>query len=147
MAQEAPATDPLRLFLSGKRRHARVAIEFAVRLTHGETRLQGLTMDLSKGGVLVSVSHEDMQVVGDDPQEILSALVAAFCQGFDIHFTGRRLKVPAEMVRLSLPTGRAEGDFYLGCRFQRPLSGRQQRSLGIHELDPIDESATETGAA
>ena len=104
MSQGATDKDPLRQFLSGKRRYTRFVVDFPVQLTHGEVRLVGRTVDLSRGGALVAVDPEAMKVMGGDPEEVLSALMAAFCEGFDLKFSGLRLKAGAEMVRLSLPT-------------------------------------------
>lgn len=131
MPQQAPATDPLRVFLSGKRRFTRIAVDLQVALTYAGTRLRGRVLDLSQGGALVCVTAEEMRRVGGGPEEVLSSLVREFSSGFDVRFIEKGTRARAEMVRLSLPTAPDEDEFFLGCRFRRPLSNRQAQRLGL----------------
>lgn len=127
---EAPADDPLRAFLSGKRRSERHPVLFRVALSGGGQAVHGRTVDVSAGGVLIRVPDEEVGASGPPPPLLdLLGLVEKHLQGeIEIAFPEISVRVPGTLVRMTVPPGEG-GYFLLGCRFARPLAPAERERL------------------
>ncbi len=126
----APANDPLRAFLSGKRRSERQACNLAVEMRGGGAVVPGTAIDLSEGGAMVRVELSALNVMKPEmsPFELLETLERYFRNGMQLVFLREGVRVPGTLVRLSPPTKPGE-DVRIGCRFERELGSEESARL------------------
>lgn len=120
---EAGVDDPLRKFLSGRRRSDRRACMIPVVLWSGRRRFLGAVVDLSMHGALVCVDDSALRsVVGKKGGgSYLEVVERYFGEGFQVGFPGHRTTVKASVVRLIVAMGEM-GAMRIGCQFPTPLS-------------------------
>lgn len=137
METSAPATDPLRAFLSGKRTAPRHPVALDVTLSGPEGEIPARCVDLSEGGALILVREPDLLRLHQSKEslEFFGFVERCFRDGFDVRFHASAVVVEADLVRMALEPGE-ENEFRLGCCFRHPLTMRQVQQL---ELGPHDE--------
>ncbi len=133
MDSSAPASDPLRLFLSGKRLHKRYEVDKPVEISGAGARFQARAKDLSVGGALIAITEAAVADGSRKGEDILDTLNRCLSDGFDLHFADEGAVVEGRMVRLSLLAGQA-GVFLIGCQFVELLGANQQEQLGLASL-------------
>jgi hypothetical protein len=133
MEPSAPTSDPLRLFLSGKRLHKRYEVEKPVEISGAGARFQAQARDLSVGGALIAVTESAVSNCSRKGEDILDTLNRCLSDGFDLQFAEEGAVVEGRMVRLSLLAGQA-GVFLIGCQFVELLGKTQQELLGLTAL-------------
>lgn len=133
MSQGVPATDPLRVFLSGKREHERHPISMSVELGGLRHQLKGRLEDISLGGALVALSRHGLDQLETPDEDVFQLVVGELAEGFDLQFPDAGVVVEARPVRLCIPAGN-EDVLFLGCRFAEALSERLRQRLGLGEL-------------
>lgn len=134
MEQGAPPADPLRAFLSGKRKHKRHEVSLPIEIMGSRHAFSGRCIDVSDGGALLAVPEVSLDHAAQEGDEdYLTVLQRELQDGFDISFVHNGVVAEGELVRLSMPTGK-EGLLYLGCRFRGDLSPHQRTKLGV---DPV----------
>lgn len=133
MDSSAPASDPLRLFLSGKRLHKRYEVDKPVQISGAGARFEACAKDLSVGGALVAITESAVASGSRKGEDILDTLNRCLSDGFDLHFAEEGAAVEGRMVRLSLLAGQA-GVFLIGCQFVELLGATQQEQLGLTTL-------------
>ncbi len=123
--------DPLRAFLSGKRKSERHVVSLPVTVSGVKRECEATAVDLSNGGVLLSLSEQELrQASARRNNGYLQAIQDNFRDGFDVHFPSCRVVVEAELVRMSVQPGE-DGLVFLGCRFRHALSMDQRTRLGL----------------
>ncbi len=129
-AAEPPADDPLRAFLSGKRRAPRHPSALKVVLHGNGQTVAGRTVDLSAGGALVRVPDGELGGSAPVPSliDLLSLVEKHFQSGVEIEFPSRSLRMPTVLVRMTTPPGET-GYVLLGCRFVKSLSEAERAHL------------------
>lgn len=139
--QSAPEDDPLRKFLSGKRRSERRACDIPVEVRGGGVSFVGRAIDVSDGGALIWLDDASLSSVhpGMGVIEALGVVDRYFSHGAQIVFPAESLLLPSSVVRLSPPAG---GDgIQLGCRFERALTedetARLVRPKPVVPLSPL----------
>ena len=150
MDSSAPASDPLRLFLSGKRLHKRYEIDKPVEISGAGARFEARAKDLSMGGALIAITESAVARGSRKGEDILDTLNRCLSDGFDLHFAEEGAVVEGRMVRLSLLAGQA-GVFLIGCQFVELLGANQQEQLGLTVLgsdngesrEPLEEMPEE----
>lgn len=133
----APDDDPLRRFLSGKRRSERRACNLPVEVHGGGAAFEGRAVDVSEGGAMIRLDdralahlHPDMGMI-----EALGVVDRYFQNGAQLVFTAEALRVPTSVVRLTPP--KEGGGVHLGCRFERGLTEDEtHRLLGTRPSPP-----------
>ena len=126
--------DPLRVFLSGKRRAPRIEVQMPVVIRGATSEIAGHTIDLSEGGTLVCVDAKALGESADNELGYLRFVDEQWSDGFDISFTDHAIVAEATLVRLA---PRDEDNvLFLGCKFVHDLSKTQQRLLGLRDDDP-----------
>jgi len=127
-----PARDPLRAFLWGKRQAHRHALALDVLVRGTLKPISAMSLDLSASGVLLRVPTRDLEPQAASDGDVDPFLLAQthFRGPCRVQFKKPRIKTHVEMVRLDF---RADdpGFLYLGCRFTRPLDGKQLKRLGL----------------
>lgn len=144
----APPHDPLRAFLSGKRRSERQACSIPVEVRGGGAIVPGVAIDLSEGGAMVKIELSALNVMKPDmgALEMLETLERYFKHGMQLVFLKEGVRAPGTLVRLSPPTKPGEG-VRIGCRFERELAaeeaGRLLRAPPAAPLVPLRLAANE----
>ncbi len=133
MESSAPTSDPLRLFLSGKRLHKRYELDKPVEISGAGARFEARAKDLSVGGALLAITESAVAGGSCKGEDILDTLNRCLSDGFDLHFAKEGVVVEGRMVRLSLLAGQA-GVFLIGCQFAELLGSGQQEQLGLTSL-------------
>ena len=129
--------DPLRAFLSGKRRAPRIEVSLPVVIRGSTAEVPGRTIDLSEGGTLICVNAAELGDFAQDELGYLRFVDEQWSDGFDISFTDEAIVVEASVVRLA---PRDDDDvLFLGCKFTHDLSRTQQRRLGLRDDEPGTE--------
>lgn len=129
--------DPLRAFLSGKRRAPRIEVSLPVVIRGSTTEVPGRTIDLSEGGTLICVQATDLGDFSADELGYLRFIDEQWSDGFDVAFLDEGIVVEATVVRLAPRDD--DHVFFLGCRFTHDLSKSQQRRLGLRDDEPGTE--------
>lgn len=130
MASAPPLADPLRAFLSGKRRSPRVEMRLRARVRAPALDVLALVVDVSEGGALVAISSADLAAEGVAGGLAMMSLHERLATGFVLVFDGVELERDALPVRVATRMG--EDDLtYVGCRFTRPLTVSEQRRVGL----------------
>ncbi len=123
--------DPLRAFLSGKRKSERHVVSLPLTISGVEAEFNATAVDLSDGGVLACIAESELQAVSSGKSgDYLGAIQNNFRDGFDVHFTSCQVVLEAELVRMSVQPGE-EGVMFLGCRFRHEVSQEQRAILGL----------------
>jgi hypothetical protein len=137
--ETAPDTDPLRKFLSGKRRAERRTCDLAVEVSGGGTTFAGRAIDVSEGGVMIWLDEQALEAVqpGIGMIEALGLVERYFANGAQVVFPAESLRLPVSIVRLTPPKdGRG---VYLGCRFERALlQVETSRLLASRQPAPLE---------
>ncbi len=123
------ASDPLRAFLSGKRRSPRVSLQIPAILRAGGLEIPAEVKDVSEGGVLISVDGATIQACGLGGLPMM-ALHERLGAGFRLVLPGMDFERDAVPIRVASPMGEGER-VYVGCRFDRPLTASEQRRVGL----------------
>jgi hypothetical protein len=120
--------------LSGKRREPREAVRHPAECAGSLGRLEGRTLDLSLGGMLLEVRASTAGAGGDGQGFARAAarIAALFPDGMDVRFGDGAVKVRGKIVRIAARSG-SEDVLSVGCRFDRRLTDAEARLLG---LDP-----------
>lgn len=128
--ESAPAYDPLRAFLSGKRRSERQVCSIPVEVRGGGAAVPGVAIDLSEGGSMIRIELSALNVMKPDmgPLEVLETLERYFKHGMQLLFLKEGIRVPGTLVRMSPPTMPEEG-VRIGCRFERELANDEAARL------------------
>ena len=132
----APENDPLRKFLSGKRRAERRTCDLAVEVRGTGTTFTGRAIDVSEGGVMIWLDDKSIEAVhpGMSMIEALGLVDRYFRHGAQVVFPAESLRVPSSIVRLTPP--RDGRGIYLGCRFERELTPDEAARLLAAKLPP-----------
>ena len=125
----APETDPLRRFLSGKRRSERQSCDLAVEVRGSGGSFAGRAIDVSEGGVLVWLDQRSLAQVHPEMGmiEAMGVVDRYFRHGAQVVFASESLRLPCTVVRLTPP--KAGGGIHLGCRFERALTPDESARL------------------
>lgn len=125
----APDTDPLRRFLSGKRRSERQACDLPVEVRGSGVSFAGRAIDVSEGGVLVWLDQRSLAAVHPEMGmiEAMGVVDRYFRHGAQVVFASESLRLPCTVVRLTPP--KAGGGVHLGCRFERALTADESARL------------------
>ena len=134
MTASAPVDDPLKAFLSGKRRSERRASAVPLELRGPHGRFAATVLDLSEGGVLVRIDDEAFVDAG--PAGFLELVERHFQKGFEAWFTKEGLGIPAEVVRMMVDPDEG-GHVRLGCRFQRELTPGETARLLLGDWEAL----------
>lgn len=147
---QAPAEDPLRAFLSGKRQGERHACHLAVTLEGLLAPVAATALDLSTTGALVQIDEpaflESEELGGT--QAYLELLSLHSKEGLTLQFASHGPRVPAEVVRWT--AGEAgQGVSRVGLRFGRALSDDEVRALrtGTPAREHAGQEQAERGMA
>ena len=137
MLHAPPATDPLRAFLSGKRASPRLPIDATVVLRAHEFEIRARAVDASEGGVLLAIDEGAFDAAsrgatGDAILHVHKRLE----KGFDVDFVDCGMRRRAVPVRAATPSSDG-ARIFLGCRFAKPLTIRDQRTLGLLQADRV----------
>ncbi len=132
----APENDPLRKFLSGKRRAERRTCDLAVEVRGTGTTFTGRAIDVSEGGVMIWLDDASIEAVhpGLGMIEALGLVDRYFRHGAQVVFPAEALRVPSTIVRLTPP--KDGHGVYLGCRFERELSPDEASRLLASRVPP-----------
>jgi hypothetical protein len=125
--------DQLDALLSGKRLSRRRDVEMPVRIKAVRREFEALARDLSEGGVLLEVSHEELAGAPGaalGPAEQFDLIETHFRDSFDVQFTRQGVVVETTLVRMSVRP-EAPNAVYFGCEFTHPLSEDLQSRLGV----------------
>ncbi len=133
MSQGVPATDPLRVFLSGKREHERYVVSITVEVGGVRNQFGARCVDISHGGALLALSLDALESHRRQDEDAFGVVAREFSEGFDVCFLEEGIAVEAHAVRLCIPPG-GDGLVYLGCRFAESLSAGLQDKLGFTGL-------------
>ena len=133
MSQGVPATDPLRVFLSGKREHERHGVSMSVELGGLQQQFAAHLVDLSIGGALIALSHVRLDAMCGEGEDVFQLVAGELAEGFDLQFLDAGVVVEAYPVRLCIPSGEEDG-VYLGCRFTEELSANLRERLDVADL-------------
>jgi hypothetical protein len=127
--ESAPETDPLRRFLSGKRRSERQSCDLPVEVRGSGMSFTGRAIDVSEGGVLVWLDPTSLAAVHPEMGmiEAMGVVDRYFRHGAQVVFASKSLHLPCTVVRLTPP--RAGGGIHLGCRFERALTADEGARL------------------
>ena len=127
---EAPLNDPLRRFLSGRRRSERQLCIIPVILWSGRRRFLGTVVDLSIHGALVHVDDSALRgALGKRRAgSYLDVVERHFGEGFQISFPGHENAVTAHVVRLIVSMGET-GAVRIGSQFATALSPEEVKVL------------------
>lgn len=130
MSSAPPLADPLRAFLSGKRRSPRVAMHLDAHVHAAALDVRARVMDVSEGGALVAISSTDLAEEGLGGGLAMMSLHERLAAGFRLVVHGVDLERDAVAVRVATRMG--ENDLtYVGCRFTSPLTVAEQRRIGL----------------
>ncbi|MCA9315967.1 MAG: PilZ domain-containing protein [Planctomycetes bacterium] len=130
MSSAPPLADPLRAFLSGKRRSPRVEMRLDAHVHAAALSVRAQVMDVSEGGALVAISSSDLAEEGLADGLALMSLHERLAAGFRLVLDGVGLERDALAVRVATRMG--EDDLtYVGCRFTSPLTVAEQRRIGL----------------
>lgn len=144
METSAPPTDPLRVFLSGKRRHERHAVSLPVEVSGAGASFPGRAIDLSNGGAMVAITERALQHICQDGEDLLGVVNRCLADGFDLRFPDQRVVAEAHPVRLSVPSG-PEGVLLIGCKFASLLGTAQRRALSLEDGPAADDDVAQNG--
>jgi hypothetical protein len=127
--ETAPPSDPLRQFLSGKRRSERRACDLPIEVRSATATIPGRAVDVSEGGVLVFVDLKALAAMheGAGLIEAMGVVDRHFKAACQLAFTTDQIRVPCSVVRLT--EARSTTGVHLGCRFERPLSHAESLTL------------------
>lgn len=127
--QTAPDSDPLRRFLSGKRRSERRSCDLSVEVRGSGVAFAGRAIDVSEGGVLVWLDQRSLADIHPEIGmiEAMGVVDRYFRQGAQVVFASESLRLPCTVVRLTPPKG--GGGIHLGCRFERALTPDESARL------------------
>ena len=140
--ETAPDDDPLRKFLSGKRRAERRTCDLSVEVRGTGTTFAGRAIDVSEGGVMIWLDDKSLEAIhpGMGMLEALGLVERYFQHGAQVVFPAESLQVPASVVRLTPP--KDGSGVYLGCRFERGLTADEaSRLLATKPPPPIEPLA------
>lgn len=140
--ETAPENDPLRRFLSGKRRAERRTCDLPVEVRGTGVAFTGRAIDVSEGGVMIWLDDKSIEAVhpGMGMIEALGLVDRYFRHGAQVMFPAEALRVPVSIVRLTPP--KDGSGVYLGCRFERELTPDESaRLLATKQPIPIEPLA------
>lgn len=139
----APGMDPavieelLRGYFSGKRDSLRTYKLLDVEVRGKRARFKGMVVDISRSGVLLRIM--DPTFATAEEQELLMPYTARvwyhFEGGFVLALEDGSICVPAHVVRVTGYCGRGASLIFIGCRFERPLTKKQCKRLGVDWSD------------
>lgn len=131
MGPQATNADPLRTFLSGKRRHKRHQVSLAIEVSGRRTQFPGRCLDVSLGGALIAIPEYHLdRAIGARSDGYLAVLDRELNDGFDVSFLHNGVVVEARLIRLSLGAGQGSM-LKIGCEFVQPLTSAQLAQLGV----------------
>ncbi|MDJ0973126.1 MAG: PilZ domain-containing protein [Planctomycetota bacterium] len=134
MTPQATGTDPLRTFLSGKRRHKRHPVSLAIEVSGRRHQFPGRCLDVSVGGALIAIPEYHLdRAIGASTDGYLSVLDRELNDGFDVSFLHNGVVVEARLIRLSMGAGQGSM-LKIGCEFVEPLTGHQLAQLGVEAM-------------
>ncbi len=136
---EAPHTDPLRMFLWGKRDSLRHVMAMRVELRTSQGPLEAVSVDVSATGVMLRVGIDALQPHPDAAVEPVALVQTWFRDVFRARFPSCKVRVDARLIRVSL-RGDDPGWLYLGCSFQKRLKRSQLRRFGLTLEDCASEA-------